>query len=169
MPDEYSWLSREPNDELSENCVQVRFNNGIIGWNDVPCTHASSNTLCKPEHTVTIFTDVDCGYCRKLHREMASYNDLGIRVRYLMFPRAGVNSESFNTAVSVWCADDQQTAMTRAKLGKSIEAKTCANPIAEQYSLGQQLGVRGTPSIILDNGEMVPGYVPAARLVQMFK
>lgn len=122
----------------------------------------------KVKHTITVFTDVDCGYCRKLHREIASYNDLGIRVRYLMFPRAGLKSQSYDTAVSVWCADDQQTAMTQAKLGQKIAEKSCANPVASHYNLGQQLGVRGTPSIILDNGEMVPGYVPAARLAQMF-
>lgn len=119
------------------------------------------------KHTVTIFTDIDCGYCRKLHKEMAEYNKQGIKVRYLMYPRAGAGSESFNKAVAVWCADNRQEAMTRAKNGEPVENKSCANPIKEQLELGQRLGVRGTPSMILDNGEMVPGYVPPAQLAQM--
>jgi thiol:disulfide interchange protein DsbC len=119
------------------------------------------------KHTVTVFTDIDCGYCRKLHQEIADYNQQGIKVRYLMYPRAGVGSESYNKAVWVWCADDRQDAITRAKRGEEIPHKTCANPVKEQFELGQTLGVRGTPSIILENGQMVPGYVPAAQLAQM--
>jgi len=115
-------------------------------------------------YTVTVFTDIDCGYCRKLHQEIDTYTDQGIRIRYLAFPRAGAGSESFNKAVSVWCADDPQDAMTRAKLGQPIAEKSCPNPVAQQYGLGQSLGVRGTPSLILENGQMVPGYVPAAQL-----
>ncbi len=115
-------------------------------------------------HTITIFTDIDCGYCRKMHQEIESYLDLGIKVRYMAFPRSGPNTDSFNKAVSVWCADDQQTAMTRAKSGQSVEAKTCPNPVNNQYELGQQLGIRGTPSILLESGEMIPGYMPAPQL-----
>lgn len=118
------------------------------------------------KYQVSVFTDIDCGYCRKLHSEISAYNDQGITVRYLAFPRAGVNSESYNKAVSAWCADNPQAAMTAAKLGQDIPEKTCPNPVAKHYELGQQLGVRGTPSILLNNGEMVPGYVPAARLAQ---
>lgn len=115
-------------------------------------------------HTVTVFTDIDCGYCRKLHQEIDTYTDQGIRIRYLAFPRAGPDSASFEKTVSVWCADDPQDAMTRAKLGESIPSKSCPNPVAQQYGLGQSLGVRGTPSLILENGQMVPGYVPATQL-----
>jgi thiol:disulfide interchange protein DsbC len=119
------------------------------------------------KHAITVFTDIDCGYCRKLHREIAAYNDQGIEVRYLMFPRAGIPSESYDKAVSVWCADDRNDALTRAKQGESIAKKSCPNPVKEQYELGQALGVRGTPSIILDNGQMLPGYVPADRLTHI--
>lgn len=119
------------------------------------------------KYTITVFTDLDCGYCRKLHQEIASYNDLGIKIRYLMFPRTGLNSESYDKAVSAWCADDRNEALTRAKRGETIEPRTCDNPVSQHYNLGQQLGVRGTPSIILADGEMVPGYVPADRLLQM--
>lgn len=118
----------------------------------------------KVKHTITVFTDIDCPYCRKLHAEMDQYEDLGIKVRYLMFPRAGVGSNSYNTAVSVWCADDSNTALTVAKQGKAVEEKRCDNPVDEHMQLGQQVGVTGTPAIVLDNGELLPGYQPAKRL-----
>jgi len=118
-------------------------------------------------HTVTVFTDVDCGYCRKMHSQMAAYNKEGIKIRYLLFPREGVGSESYNKAVAVWCADNRQEAMTKAKRGDNIERKTCDNPVQAQYELGQKLGVRGTPSLILENGDMIPGYVPPAQLAQL--
>jgi thiol:disulfide interchange protein DsbC len=121
----------------------------------------------KTDHTVTVFTDIDCGYCRKLHNEITDYTQNGIKVRYLMFPRAGFNSESYHKAVSVWCAENRQEAMTRAKRGESVTPKKCPNPVQEQAELGQSLGVQGTPSIILENGQMIPGYVPAAQLAQM--
>lgn len=120
-------------------------------------------------HTVTIFTDIDCGYCRKLHREIAAYNQQGIKVRYLMFPRAGIGSDSYDKAVTVWCSADRKDAMTRSKMGEVLAAQSCANPVKNHYELGQMLGVRGTPSIILESGEMVPGYIPAAQLAQMLE
>ncbi|MEE4376376.1 MAG: DsbC family protein [Candidatus Competibacteraceae bacterium] len=121
----------------------------------------------KSQHTVSIFTDIDCGYCRQLHRQIADYTERGITVRYLMFPRAGVDSESYKKAVSVWCSENRKDAMTRAKAGEEIEPKSCDNPVEQQFALGSDLGVRGTPSIILESGEMVPGYVPADRLAQL--
>ena len=121
------------------------------------------------EHTVTIFTDIDCGYCRKLHSEMGAYNDRGISVRYMFYPRAGIGSPSYNKAVSVWCADDRNQAMTDAKSGKSIEDKTCDNPVSEHFLLGDVIGVTGTPAIFLEDGEMLPGYIPAARLDSYLK
>ena len=119
------------------------------------------------KYTVTVFTDIDCGYCRKMHSQMADYNKEGIKIRYLLFPREGLHSESFNKAVSVWCADNRQEAMTKAKRGETVENKTCDNPVQAQYELGQNIGVRGTPSMVLDNGEMLPGYVPPTQLAQM--
>ena len=121
----------------------------------------------KSQHTVSIFTDIDCGYCRQLHRQIADYTDRGITVRYLMFPRAGVDSESYKKAVSVWCSEDRKDATTRAKAGEEIEPKSCDNPVEKQFALGSDVGVRGTPSIILESGEMVPGYVPPDRLAQL--
>lgn len=117
-------------------------------------------------HTVTVFTDVDCVYCRRLHQEIQSYLDRGIAVRYLMYPRAGIGSSAYDKSVAVWCAEDRRDALTRAKQGENIPLKSCPNPVKAHYELGQAFGVRGTPSIVLENGEMVPGYVPAERLVQ---
>jgi len=119
-----------------------------------------------PKHTVTVFTDIDCGYCRKLHEQMAEYNKLGIAIEYLMFPRAGVGSDSWQKAVSVWCSDDRNAALTDAKAGAEMDKKECANPIAEQYELGGRVGVTGTPMIIAPNGMQLGGYVPPAQLLE---
>ena len=117
-------------------------------------------------HTITVFTDIDCGYCRKLHNEMAAYNAEGITVRYLSFPRSGPNSPSFDKAVSVWCADDRNDAMTRAKTGGALKDKKCDNPVNDHINLGVAMGVRGTPAILMEDGSLLPGYVPAKKLVK---
>lgn len=121
----------------------------------------------KVKHTITVFTDIDCGYCRKLHSEIDSYLKEGIRVRYLSFPRAGVDSPSYNKAVSVWCAKDRKAALTSAKSDGPVEEKTCVNPVKQEMALGEQVGVSGTPTIITESGHLLPGYVPAARLAQI--
>ena len=121
----------------------------------------------KPVHSITVFTDIDCGYCRKLHQEMDDLNARGIEVRYLLYPRAGVKSHSYEKAVSVWCAEDRNAALTAAKAGKEPEAKQCDNPVQEHMAMGQMIGVQGTPTIILDDGRILPGYLPAARLAAM--
>ncbi|HMV38478.1 MAG TPA: DsbC family protein [Plasticicumulans sp.] len=120
------------------------------------------------KHTVTVFTDIDCGYCRKLHSEIDNYLRAGIRVRYLAYPRSGLRGESYDKAVSVWCAEDPKAAITSAKKGQAVAKASCPdNPVAKEYELGNQVGVQGTPTIVLENGDLVPGYVPAARLVMM--
>ncbi len=121
----------------------------------------------KEKHVIDVFTDIDCGYCRKLHSQVDQYNKEGIEVRYMAYPRAGVNSESGRKAISVWCADDRKKAMSEAKQGKSVEEKTCDNPVAEQFTLGRVVGVSGTPALVLENGELIPGYVPPKRLRQL--
>jgi len=119
------------------------------------------------KHTVTVFTDVDCGYCRKLHAEIARYNQLGIRVRYLFYPREGPDSESWDKAIAVWCSANRNDALTRAKKGEKIGNPKCAsNPVAKDYELGQEVGLRGTPAIITASGELLPGYVPPDMLVK---
>jgi thiol:disulfide interchange protein DsbC len=119
------------------------------------------------KHTITVFTDIDCGYCRKLHSEIDKYIQMGFRVRYLSYPRAGIGSKSYQKAVSVWCAKDRKKAITLAKRGESLPSRSCDNPVAKEYSLGQSIGVRGTPTIVLENGRVIPGYVPAGRLLSM--
>lgn len=116
------------------------------------------------KYTINVFTDIDCGYCRKLHSQIDDYNDKGIRVRYLFYPRTGVNSESGRKAVSVWCADDRKKALSEAKQGKALAQKNCSNPVADQYALGKIVGITGTPALVLENGELIPGYIPPARL-----
>ncbi|MBX5463840.1 MAG: DsbC family protein [Steroidobacteraceae bacterium] len=121
-----------------------------------------------PKYAITVFTDVDCTYCRKLHSQINEYNRLGIKVRYMFFPRSGPDTESWEKANEVWCSKDRKEALTRAKRGEALNApKHCPNsPVARQYALGQDVGVRGTPAIVLANGEMLPGYLPPAMLAQ---
>lgn len=121
----------------------------------------------KPKHTITVFTDIDCGYCRKLHSEIKQTNDLGITVRYLFFPRTGPNTESYYKAVSVWCSEDRNQALTDAKNGKELPRKTCDNPVDEDLKLVHEFGLQGTPAIVLEDGRLVPGYVPSKRLAAM--
>jgi thiol:disulfide interchange protein DsbC len=118
------------------------------------------------KHHLTVFTDIDCGYCRKLHNQMEEYNKLGIGISYLFYPRSGLNTPSFDKAVTVWCSDDKQAAMTNAKSGINLEQKTCENPIKKQYMAGQAAGVTGTPAMVLENGKILPGYLPPEALLQ---
>ncbi|PIV32743.1 MAG: disulfide bond formation protein DsbC [Lysobacterales bacterium CG02_land_8_20_14_3_00_62_12] len=119
-----------------------------------------------PKHRITVFTDIDCGYCRKLHQEIAQYNDLGISVEYLFFPRAGLGSPSFDKAVTVWCSADRNQALTDAKAGVVIKPITCNNPVTETFMLGQRVGVTGTPSIVAADGTLIGGYMPPPTLLQ---
>ncbi|MBN3564018.1 DsbC family protein [Aliamphritea spongicola] len=124
--------------------------------------------------SVTVFTDVDCFYCRKLHKEIADINALGIEVRYLAFPRAGAGSPAHLTMDSVWCADDEETRkelMTKAKQGDSLPQanSSCESPVLSQMNVGRKAGVTGTPALVLEDGTLVPGYVPAARLAEMLQ
>lgn len=121
------------------------------------------------KHEVFIFTDIDCGYCRKLHNQVNDYLKKGIAINYLFFPRAGIVSESYDKAVSVWCSDDQQDALTKSKNGISLDKKTCENPVKKHYELGQLLEARGTPLIITQTGESIPGYVPPNKLITILE
>jgi thiol:disulfide interchange protein DsbC len=118
------------------------------------------------KHRLLVFTDIDCGYCRQLHGEIEQLLGNGIEIRYAAFPRAGVGSDSYTKYVSVYCAKDRNEAMTRAKQGDIPEVLTCDNPIADQYQLGQKLGITGTPTLIFESGEMQPGYAPWQDLLK---
>lgn len=116
------------------------------------------------EHEILVFTDPDCGYCRRLHQQMDEYNGEGIRIHYLAFPRAGVGSSTYEKLISIWCAEDQHAAMDTAKAGQTPEPASCDSPVVFQYELGQKVGVTGTPALMTLNGELIPGYVPPAQL-----
>jgi thiol:disulfide interchange protein DsbC len=122
----------------------------------------------KVNHTITIFTDVDCGYCRQFHREIDKVTALGIEVHYLFFPRTGPNTESWTKADGVWCAKDHNAALTRAKLGGEVPEATCGNtPVEAHYALGKRIGVRGTPAVFTENGDYIGGYLPPATLAKV--
>ncbi len=119
------------------------------------------------KYTVTIFTDIDCSVCRRMHEDMAKINQQGIRVRYVAYPRAGIDSESYLKAVSVWCSKDRKGAMTRAKAGEDVKAKSCDNPVKPHLQAVRDLGIRGTPALILEDGSLIPGYESVERLVEL--
>lgn len=118
-----------------------------------------------PRYVVTVFTDVDCGYCRMLHRQVKEFNAQGIAIRYVFFPRTGPDTESFHKAEAVWCAPDRKAALTDAKNGAAVNGPVdCINPVRREWELGQKFGLRGTPLLILPDGETIAGYVPPAEL-----
>jgi thiol:disulfide interchange protein DsbC len=116
------------------------------------------------KYVVTVFTDLDCPYCRKLHSQIAEYNARGIAFRYAFFPRHGLNSPTYFQAISVWCSANRQDALTRAKLGLSIPTKKCENPIDKEMHLAIELGIQGTPGMILPDGTLYGGYAPPDEL-----
>lgn len=120
-----------------------------------------------PKYRVAVFTDVSCGYCQKLHSEIADYNRQGIAIEYLAFPRAGLGSPDYRTMVSVWCSPDRRKALTDAKNGRPVPPRTCKTTINQQYDVGQRAGLTGTPMIVAEDGTQIGGYVPAARLRQI--
>jgi thiol:disulfide interchange protein DsbC len=123
-----------------------------------------------PKYTITVFTDVDCGYCRKLHSQIADLNRMGVRVRYAFYPREGPGSEAWKTAEAVWCSADRQDALTRAKRGEAIKAKDCgATPVAREYQMALDLNVHGTPGIFTPAGDYISGYLPPQELVAHLK
>ena len=117
--------------------------------------------------TLYVFTDIDCGYCRKMHAEVGRLNDAGIAVRYLAFPRTGTKGPSFDKAVAVWCAPNRQEALTQSKLGVTVDSQKCDNPVAKEFELGNAMGVTGTPAVYTDEGKHIGGYVPAEELIEM--
>ena len=118
------------------------------------------------KHSVTIFTDVDCGYSRKFHNEIEDFNDLGITVNYVAFPRSGLDSISYNKIVTAWCSKDPKNILTKMKQGIDVELSMCQNhPVETHFLLGQKIGITGTPAIIKSNGELLPGYLPPEELL----
>ena len=122
----------------------------------------------KMEHNIFVFTDVDCGYCRQFHNQIDDYLNLGIKVNYLAYPRAGINSESYNKISYAWCSEDPGYSLTLLKQGKDIDKTLCENnPVEKHFNLGNAIGVQGTPSIVTDEGKMIPGYLPPQELLNI--
>ena len=119
-------------------------------------------------HQLLVFTDVDCGYCRRLHQQMAEYHQLGIGVRYAAFPRSGPDTDTWTSMQSIWCSDKRLEAMTRAKAGGFVPERQCGSSSVERhYELGRQIGIGGTPALVTPRGQLIPGYIPPARLAAM--
>ena len=119
------------------------------------------------KHVITVFTDVDCGYCRKFHGEIEDYNAQGITVNYVAFPRSGLESESYNKIVSAWCSSDPKGSLTALKEGRDPALKLCQDhPVEDHYLLGQRIGITGTPAIISSSGDLLPGYLPPMELLK---
>lgn len=122
-----------------------------------------------PQYMVTVFTDTECGYCRRMHNQLAEYNKLGIGFRYLAFPRMGPASDDFREMEAVWCSNDRKKALTDAKNGKKIQAVQCTNPVMAHWTLGQRVGLQGTPMVIAANGAVGSGYMPPAQMLEWLK
>jgi thiol:disulfide interchange protein DsbC len=152
----------ETREEVTEN---VRRKDRLEALSGLGADNTIEFAPAKTKYTVTVFTDVDCGYCRMLHRQMDQYHAKGIAIRYLFFPRSGPGTDSFRKAEAVWCADDRHAALTQAKNAGDYHGPTdCPNPVRREFELAMKLGVRGTPLLILPNGDTIPGYVPAEQL-----
>jgi len=118
-------------------------------------------------HVVTVFTDVDCGYCRKFHNEIDGYNAQGITVKYVAFPRSGLESESYDKIVGAWCSTNPKETLTALKLGLDPDLSLCQDhPVEEHFMLGQKIGITGTPAIITSTGDLLPGYLPPMELLK---
>ena len=120
--------------------------------------------------SITVFTDVDCGYCRKLHSQIDEYNQAGITIKYAAFPRSGIGTQTFTKMVGAWCSEDPKQAMTDLKNDKKMNLDFCEEqPIARHYIIGQKLGINGTPAIITPDGDLIPGYVSPEELLSQIK
>ena len=150
------------------NLTEAAESRGVVKLLDaIPASEMVVFAPKQPKTHITVFTDTDCGYCQKLHSEVPELNRFGVEVRYLAFPRQGLESEAAKELSNVWCAKDQQDAMNRAKSRQSVADAQCDSPVAKQFALGQMIGVSGTPAIVLANGKIIPGYQPAPQLAKI--
>ena len=137
---------------------------------DIPIEELISFKSKNEKYSVTIFTDVDCGYCKKLHSEMKEYNNLGITINYAAFPRSGIGTESFTKMVGAWCSSNPKKTLSALKSGEKLDLMFCdSQPVARHYVTGQKLGVKGTPAIITSSGFLIPGYKSPEELLKILK
>ena len=132
-------------------------------------TRTINFTAENEKHLIKVFTDISCGYCRLLHSQIDDYLALGISIEYYGFPRDGLQTQVFEDMQSAWCSDDPKLSITKLKAGDDVEEKTCQNPIQMHYEYGQLLGITGTPSIFLSNGQKLSGYIPASELIKIIE
>ncbi|CCQ09802.1 Thiol:disulfide interchange protein DsbC [Pseudoalteromonas luteoviolacea B = ATCC 29581] len=159
-------LDIERRENLTETALSGVRKTGVAEYVNSMIVYKAPNE----KHQITVFTDITCGYCRKLHRELQEYLDAGITVRYLAYPRSGLRGQGYDDLRNVWCAKDAQKALTEAKAGSEVaKVENCNAPVAEHYQLGQSFGLSGTPAIILEDGTLIPGYQPAASLAQILE
>ena len=163
-------LGRTVTNYSEESLAQVRVE-GMDTFSDAMIVNPAKNE----KHVITVFTDITCGYCRKMHEQMSDYNDKGITVRYLAYPRSGIKdrsgqySEGFKDLRSIWCHENPEEALTKAKMGSSVAQRICDKPIEDEFNFGRQVGVNGTPAIILEGGMMVPGYKEPEALLNIIE
>jgi|TARA_B110000879_G_scaffold39261_1_gene54937 thiol:disulfide interchange protein DsbC len=117
--------------------------------------------------TITVFTDVDCTYCRKLHGDIEALLARGVQIRYMAYPRGGANADSYDKMISVWCSDDRHKSLAQAKNGQNLPTRGCENPVLKHHAMGNQLGITGTPALVMPDGTLVPGYMDVDRLTAM--
>ena len=117
--------------------------------------------------TITVFTDVDCTYCRKLHGDIEALLARGVQIRYMAYPRGGANADSYDKMISVWCSDDRHKSLAQAKNGQNLPKRVCENPVLKHHAMGNQLGITGTPALVMPDGTLVPGYMDVDRLTAM--
>lgn len=137
----------------------------VVNW--IAAVPEQEMIIFEPEQTkatITVFTDVDCTYCRRLHSEIADILDQGIRVRYMAYPRGGEASAAFPKMINVWCSDDRQRSLTQAKHGQDLPTRSCDNHVLEHYNIGNKVGISGTPALVLEDGSVIPGYLDSASL-----
>lgn len=153
-------------DTLEEVTENTRRTSRVALLNELGAENMIEFAPESPKYTVTVFTDVDCGYCRMMHKQVPEYNAEGISIRYVFYPRTGPNTDSFRKAEAIWCAEDRKAALTAAKASGDIQGPSdCINPIKREWDLGQKLSLRGTPLIVLPNGDTVAGYIPPQELL----
>lgn len=158
------------NNKFENITEQSRRHARVSAIKDIAAKNAIIFAPKEVKNTVTIFTDVDCGYCRKLHGQIKAFNDKGIAVQYLAFPRSGPDTDSYKKAINIWCSDNKNQAMTTAKSGKPVKKQICdTHHINEQFQLGVLMGVNGTPTMILENGTVIPGYLTPEKLEQVIQ
>ena len=152
---------------LSAGTRQIRTQEKIASIPDEEMIIFTPETEIKA--TLTVFTDVDCTYCRALHRDIDMIMEKGIQLRYLAYPRGGENAESYDKMLSVWCSDDRHKTLTQAKNGQNLPRRNCESPVLTHYLLGNELGISGTPALVFPDGRVIPGYVEVDRLVTMLQ